>query len=744
MTDLLTEKTFTRRAFVKGGGALVVGFSLAGAATAGRASAATPVRGTMPGPPDMNLLDSWLQINSDNTATVYIGKVELGQGSPTALLQIAAEELDLDMSQVRAARVDTHTTPDQGSTVGSGSIARGGPQVRTASAEARLALLNLASAKLGVPAAQLKVAKGVVSGGGKSTTYGELLGDRLFNVRSTGKAPVKKVSEYRIVGTRVPRLDIPDKISGKYTYVHNVRVPGMLHGRVVRPRGQAAYGTGAKPLSVDESSIKNLPGVQVVRKGDFLGVVSPHEYAAIQAAAQLKVKWSETERLPGNGDIFGQMRRQQTDDTVAVDTGNVDAGFTQAAHVLSQSYSYAYQMHGSMGPCCAIADVHDGTATVLSSTQGVYGLRKKLSSVLDMPEGNIRVQYYEGSGCYGHTAYDDAAEAAALLSQAAGKPVRLQFMRWDEHGWENYGPAQLTDIRGAVDKNGKLVAYDYSVYAVPYFSMESSEELAGGTIPKPGAGRPDTANTGAQYKIANRRVTGKSLPLFEGYLKSIHLRAPLAPQSTFASEQMIDELAHAAGIDPVQFRRQNIADERWLGVLEAVAALAKWEPKVAASRLDSGNVVRGRGIAIAGYARSFAGVVADVEVNKKTGKIVARHMYASQDAGLVVNPAFVENQMEGNLVQATSRALIEEVVTSKKRVTSLDWASYPIIRFKEHPNVSTVIVDRPDIASTGSGEPPTAPTAAAIANAFFDATGVRIRQAPMTPGKVRAALAAAK
>jgi CO/xanthine dehydrogenase Mo-binding subunit len=743
MSELLTDNRFTRTTFLKGSGALVVGFSLTGSALAGKAQAAA-TRGDVAGPPDPNRIDSWLQINADNTATVYVGKVELGQGSPTALLQIAAEELDLDFSQVAKARVDTNTTPDQGSTVGSSSIARGGPQIRQAAAEARSALLGLASAKLGVPASQLSVSRGVVSGAGKSTTYGELIGGRLFNVPFTGKAPQKAVADYKIVGTRVPRLDIPDKMTGKYTYVHNVRVPGMLHGRVVRPRGQAAYGLGAKPLSVDASSIKSLPDVQIVRRGDFIGVVSPHEYAAIQAAAQLKVKWSETEKLPGNGDIFGEMRHKQTDDTVAVNTGNIGAGLKQATKVLSNSYSYAYQMHGALGPNCAVADVKPGSATVLSSTQGVYGLRTKLAAVLKMDESQVRVQYYEGSGCYGHTAYDDVAQAAAVMSQAVGKPVRLQFMRWDEHGWENYGPAQLTDIQAGVDKNGKIVAYDYSVYAIPYFSMESTQELTGSPIPKPGAGRPDVDNTGAQYAIANRRVTGKSLPLLEGYLKTIHLRAPLAPQSTFASEQMIDELAHAVGMDPVEFRRQNIANERWLGVLEAVAALAKWQPKPAASALTDSNVVHGRGIAIAGYARSYAGVVADIEVNKKTGKIVAKHMYASQDAGLVVNPGFVENQMEGNLVQASSRALIEEVVTSKKRVTSLDWASYPILRFKDHPNVSTVLVNRPEIASTGSGEPPTAPTAAAIANAFFDATGVRIRQAPMTPGKVRAALAASK
>jgi CO/xanthine dehydrogenase Mo-binding subunit len=456
------------------------------------------------------------------------------------------------------------------------------------------------------------------------------------------------------------------------------------------------------------------------------------------------VKWAVDAKLPGNGDIFGKMRSETTSDTVQVNTGNVDAAFKAAGVKTVQStYTYDYNNHGALGPMAAIADVKPGSATILTMTQGVYGLRPKLATALGLPESAVRVQYFEGSGCYGPSTYDDVAISAAVMSKATGKPVRLQFMRWDEHGWDTHGPAQLTDVRGAVDASGKIVAYEYTGWGIPYYSLDTALELIGQPIPTPGRGNADTASAGSQYELANRRVTGKSLPLFNGYLKARHLRAPLAPQGTHASEGLIDELAFAAGADPVQFRRDNITDERWLGVLNAAAAAAKWQPRVASSRKQSGNVVTGRGIAIGGFANSFVGVVAEIEVNKKTGKISAKHLYAAQDVGLAVNPALVENQMVGSLIQGTSRALLESVVTSKERITSLDWSTYPSLRFKDAPNVTTVVVNRPDKASSGAGEPSLAPTAAAIANAFFDATGVRIRQAPMTPARVRAVLKSA-
>lgn len=740
MTDLLNEKTFTRRRFVQGSGALVVGFSLAGAATAGRASAAQ-TRSEFTSP-DVSQVDSWVVVHPDNTATIQIGKVELGQGSPTGLMQIAAEELDLGMDQIRTTRVDTSVTPDQGFTAGSSSISRGGPQVAAAAAEARQALLGLASAKLGVPASQLSVAKGIVSGGGKSVSYGDLIGGQLFNVKITGKAPQKKVSDYKVVGTRVPRLDIPAKINGKYTYMQNVRVPGMLHGRIVRPHGQGGYGTGAKPLSVDASSIKHIKGAQIVRKGDFLGVVAPQEFAAIQAAAELKVKWSKSPTMPGDGNVPSALRASQTKDSAAVNTGNVDSALAGAAKTVEASYTNAFQSHGMIGPSCAIADVQNGTATVLCSTQLPYSVRASVAKTLGFDTNAVRLQRYEGSGCYGHSCYDDAVHAAAVMSQAVGKPVRVQFMRWDEHGWDNYGPGMVIDVKAGIDGNGKLVGFDYTSWQQGWMSIETTQELIGVPV-NDSTGNADTDNSAAQYAVANRRVTSKSVPNRQGNLpKVVWLRAPGAPQAVFATEQTIDDLAKAANMDPIAFRRLNSASDRWDAVMDAAATAAGWQTRPPASRVGSGRVLKGQGIAIGGFAKTYAAVIAQVEVDTKTGKISVKHLVGAQDAGLAVNPGLIENQIEGCLTQGCSRALLEEVKFSKTNVTSLDWASYPILRFKDAPKVTPIVVNRPDLPSSGSGEPTTAPVQAAIANAFFDATGKRIREYPMTPARVRAVLGA--
>ena len=740
--SMLEDKRFTRRTFVKGSGALVVGFSLAGAATAGRASAAS-ARGQFVGPPDANAVDSYLEINADNTVTLKIGKVELGQGAPTGLLMIAAEELDMDLSQFHIVRHDTNVTPQQGATVGSASIRRGGVQVRQAAAAARATLLGLASAKLGVPVAALSVSKGVVSGGGKSVTYGELVGGHLFNVKMTGKEQVKKPADYKVVGTRVARIDIPDKVSGTYTYMQNVRVPGMLHGRIVRPHGQGGYGTGAKPLSVDASSIRKIPGAQVVRKGDFVGVVAPHEFGAIQAAAQLKVKWSESPTMPGDGNIASALRASQTKDTAAVNTGNVESALAGAATTVQASYSNGYQSHGMIGPSCAIADVQGGSATILCSTQLPYIVRASVAKTLGLDTNAVRLVRYEGSGCYGHSCYDDAAHAAAVMSQAVGKPVRVQFMRWDEHGWDNYGPAQVIDVKAGIDSTGKLVGFDYTSWQQGWMSVETTQELIGTPVTDP-TGRADTDNSAAQYAVKNRRVTSKSVSSYGGNAlpKAVWLRAPGAPQALFATEQTIDDLAKAANMDPIAFRKLNSASDRWVAVMDAAAKAAGWQNRAPASRVGSGRILKGQGIAIGGFARTFAAIVAQVEVDTKTGKIRVTHLAGAQDAGLAVNPGLIENQIEGCLIQGCSRALLEEVRFSKSRVTSLDWATYPILRFKDAPKLTAIVVNRPDLPSSGSGEPTTAPVPAAIANAFFDATGKRIREYPMTPARVRAVLKA--
>jgi len=751
---------FSRRSFVKGGGALVVGVSFATRANVALAVPALPP--TM----DLSAVDTFLAVHADDTVDVMSGRVELGQGSSTGLLLLVAEELGVGIDRLSFVRHDTSISPDTGGTYGSSSLALAGPRLRSAAATARATLLALASSRLGVPVSSLTVDDGVVSGGGQSVTYGELLGDRLFGVEMSspsidpGVPPAKPVSSYTLVGiAHVPRIDIPAKVTGTYTYVQNVRVPGMLHGRVVRPRGQGAYGAGtaAEILSVDESSIRGFGDARVVRRNDFLGVVASHEYDAIQAAAELKVVYANPPRMAGNGDVYGQMRVFDSAGlapaSLQQDVGDVDTAIAAAAHSVAASYSFDYQAHVPIGPSCAVADVTADSAVVLSNTQDAFRLRSELVGLLGLPLEAIRVEYWEGAGSFGNApARYDAGEAAALMSQLAGAPVRLQFMRWDEHGWDNYSPAFLADVRAASDQSGNLVAIDYSVLAIPEMAGTGVATIQNAGLPldPPGIGLAAIANSGTQYDIANRRVTGKSLPLWNNYFKTSALRGPLTPQTCFACEQMIDELAHAAQVDPYLFRLQNVTAQQvndgfgqWHDALAGVASLSGWEPRVAASSLSSANVVAGRGIALGGFAGSQVGVVAEIEVDRSTGKIRVRHLYAAQVAGLTVYLDGISNQLEGNLVMGTSRALLEQVVDDTRRVTSLDWSTYPILRMQDAPNVTTAIVQRTDLASTGSGEPAQAPITAAIANAFFDATGVRIRQAPMTPGRARAVLAAA-
>jgi len=749
--------TFSRRSFIKGGGALIVGFSLAGKATA----AVSPFASD--GPSDLGQVDSFVAIHADNTASIKTGRVEVGQGTTTGLLLLVAEELDLDIDRLTVVRHDTNVTPNTGGTLGSSSIALAGPRLRSAAATARQTLLGLAAARLGVPVAGLTVQNGVVSGGDASVTYGELIGDKTFNIAMAapsidpGVAPSKPVGSYKLVGiARVPRVDIPAKVAGTYVYVHNVRVPGMLHGRIVRPLGQGAYGDGtaAGIVSVDESSIRGIGDARVVRRGDFVGVVASREFDAIQAATSLKVVYAEPPEMSGSGNLWGQMRAfdeaGQAPARLQVNDGDVDTAIASAARSVSAAYAFHYQGHMPIGPSCALADVTANGALVLANPQDAYRLRDRLAEILTLPVDQVRVQYWEGASTFGNSpSRFDTGEAAAVMSQLAGAPVRLQFMRWDEHGWDNYSPAVLADMRGAVDAHGKIVALDYTALAIPEMAMESvaTSQHVGIPLGTPGIGSANTINNGTQYDIPNRRVTAKSLPLWDNFFKTSALRGPLTPQTCFASEQLVDELAHAAGIDPFEFRLANIgtaqvADgfNQWRDALVAAARLANWQPRVAAAEVSSAGIVTGRGIAIGGFAGSQAAVVAEIEVNRRTGKITAKHMYVAQVAGLAVYLDGVVNQLEGNLIMGTSRALYEEVAFNRYRSTSLDWSTYPIMRFKDHPAVSTAIVQRADLAPTGSGEPSQAPIAAAIANAFFDATGVRIREAPMTPGRVRSVL----
>jgi nicotinate dehydrogenase subunit B len=756
MISAFKATTFPRRDLLKAGGTLIIGFSSGlswrGSLFAQQIDAVGFVAG--PDQPDQNRLDTWLAIHADNTATIYMGFVELGQGSSTALLQIAAEELDMAMSQVKSVRVETHRAPNQGGTVASSSVMRGGPRIRAAAAEARLTLLTLASKRLNVPVDRLSVSNGIVSvtdNAKQSVAYGELIGGKTFGVPFTGKAPVKRPSEYKIVGMRVPRNDIPDKVSGKYVYAQHARVPGMLHGRIVRPRGQSAYGAGAKVINIDESSIRNIPGARVVRKRDFVGVVASKEWDAVRAAQELKVTWDASPTLPGHTGLYEKMRTEKTIDTVAVDRGDVAAALSRATHVVSRTYRCPYQSHAPFGPNCALADVKANSASVLCSTQNIYLTRDKVAKVLGMPVEKIGVQYYEGSGTFGHSCHDDVAEAAAILSQEVGTPVRVQFMRWDEHGWDNYGPAHLAEVRAGIDGDGNIVAYEYHGSQHIWARTETSEQLALGTPAQenetaPSPGRPlgtsqtvTPFNLGAMYDIPNMRLVNRRVS-GQGYLKGQSLRSPLDISFSFASEQAIDELAHLADMDPFLFRQRNTKDPRWLGVLNAAAKAAGWTPRKAASNLSDAELVRGWGIAVGTHITSYAAAVAEIEVDKESGRVVAKHMYGALDAGLTVNPAFVENQISGMLVQAASRMLKEEVTFSETNVTSLDWDTYPILRFEECPEVTTIVVQQLNEKADSAGEEVVGSAAAAIANAFFDATGVRLQEYPLTTNRVLAAL----
>jgi nicotinate dehydrogenase subunit B len=739
----------SRRDILKGG-ALIVGFKIAENIDSPLAQPLLePPTSAIAARPDPAMLDSWIAIHADNTATVFMGKVELGQGTTTGMLQIAGEELDLDMSQLSAARIDTDVTLNQGPSVASLSIMNNGPQLRAAAAEARQALLHLAAARLGVPVERLTVAKGVVTVIGapsRAVTYGELIGDRRFNVMMTGTAPQKPVAAYKLVGMRVPRVDVPDKVSGRYVYMQHVRVPGMLHGRIVRPRGQGAYGAGAKVVSFDRNSIADVPGARVVRKGDFLGVVAVREWDAVRAAEKLKVTWDVPRLLPAEEKLFDAMRNSRTVDSVIVATGDVPSALARATHVAAATYYGPYQSHAPFAPSCALADVTAERALVMCSTQFPDGVRNMLAETLGLAADQVRVQYYEGAGVFGRACHDDATLAAAIMSQAAGRPVRVQFMRWDELGWDNYGPAHLADLRAGIDADGNIVGFEYHGWHHGWNTGETSQELALGAPVQPppsgGARLVNKATLSAIYAMPNVRLINHHVPGLDGFLKGGNLRSPMDLSISFASEQTIDELAHAVRMDPVTFRRRNITDPRWRGVMDAVVQAAAWTPRVANSVASTARIATGRGIALGTHIVSRGAAVADIMVDRETGEINVTHLYGALDAGLAVNPALIENQIEGMLIQAASRALIEEVRFTSTNVTSLDWKSYPVLRFADHPEVTPIVVQRLDEPSTGAGEEVMGAAVGAIANAVFDAIGVRLRLYPMTPDRVRAALKA--
>jgi CO/xanthine dehydrogenase Mo-binding subunit len=530
----------------------------------------------------------------------------------------------------------------------------------------------------------------------------------------------------------------------------------MLHGRIVRPRGQGALGPSPKVISIDESSIADLPNARIIRKLNFIGVVAPLEWDAVRAAQALKVVWDVPATLPGSDGLADHFRRVaaagKTNDDLVID-GDV-SDLEKYSHVFKASYFGPYLSHGTMVPNCAVASVTSEGAVVMSSSQSVYGTRSQVARVLGIPEKNVRVQYYPGSCTFGMSCYDDCAAAAAILSQGAGKPVRLQFMRWDEFGWDNYCPPHLADVRAAVDANGKLMAFDYTGWSHGYVNRSTTTaQMVTGEPLSPGKQTPSGTNRlrltmNEMYNIPVRRILDHDV-YGPGLLKGGFLRSPLDPHYFFAAEQTLDHLAYMAKLDPVEFRRRNISDRRWLGVIEAAAKAANWKPRVAASGVSSVNIATGRGFAIGTHhvpignqedRMTYAAAVVEVQVNKQNGVVTSTHVYPVMDCGLAVNPMLVENQLVSQAIHGTSIALMEGVKFNAERVTSLDWSTYQILRFGEAPAVTPTVVQQLLEQSSGAGEESLPAVVAATANAIFDATGVRIYEFPMTPDKVLGAL----
>jgi CO/xanthine dehydrogenase Mo-binding subunit len=747
----------TRRQFLKGTGVLIVSFNLLPPTGKVFAQFAKLPSGDI----DPTSLDSWLAITSDGNVTFYTSKVEIGTGTITALAQFVAEELDVPLDKIKMDSGDTTRTVEQGSTVGSRTIERAGPQVRQAAAAARQQLLKLASAQLGAPVDKLTVVDGVVTVAGdpsKKISYGQLIGGKKFNTRITATgtgwdmkvAPEVKAKDpktYKIVGQPLKRFEIPRKVTGEHDYIHDVRIPGMLHGRVVRPPV-----INTEPVSIDQDSIRSIPGlVMIVREGKFVGVVAKTEWAAIKAARALKVTWSKpTSKVPATPDeVFAYLKNTKPARTLkAVDKGNVAAALGQGKKTYEATYRWPFQMHGMIGPSCSIADVKGDVATIWSGPQGPFRTRSTVARILGLKEQNVRIIYHEASGSYGRMSTDDGAEDAALLSRAAGAPVRVQWSRQDEHGWEPKGPAQLDAVKAAVDGGGKLTAWDFADYSQPWTASGSTPLLASlqvGFSPTNPGGSNGTQSSGAIYGIDNQLIQAHHInwhfpePI---PLRTSNLRAPGDVARCFASEGFIDEIAADLKIDPLEYRLTHLSgNKRGADCLKAAADKAGWQKRPSPAPASTGNIAKGRGIALTNRANTYVAAVAEVEVNKTTGQVAVKRIACAHDCGLMVNPDGVMNQVEGNVIQGVSRAMYEEVTfDANGGVTSLDWATYPILRFPDLPQLDVMLINRPEMQPLGAGEGATIPPAAAIANAIYDAVGVRLREGPFTPKRVLAAM----
>lgn len=699
-------------------------------------------------------LDSWLAIMPDGSVTGFTGRNDSGQGKETAFAQVIAEELDVRVSTVLMVMGDTARTNDQGGSFASDGLLDGARPLRHAAAEARAFLLRLASTRLNVPVEQLRTHDGAVLVAAVSSrriTYAGLVGGRRFDVKLNvtgsgrsldiiGTVPVKDPKTYTIVGTSVPRFDIPAKVSGTYARVQNVRLPGMLHGRLVPP---PAYGAEVVRFGGLKEPIDGV--IKVVRKDNFVAVVARDEWTAIRGARSVDVTWSTPQHLV-TGDLFDAMRKMPANAPVrAVPLeGDVEAALAVAQTKLQATYDFPIQNHGMMGPSCAVADVRPGEVTLYSGTQYPVITRRNVAAMLGVPLESVRVIWHQTAGCYGRMTMDDSVSAAALLSQAVGAPVRVQFMREDEHAWEPHIAPYTFAMRAGMDANGHVTVWDQDVWTWGLGPQAELPWILSGTAP-PNPGRFSFAKIGGgdapTYKFANQRSTGH--PITTPMVRSIDMRSPGYIQANFANESFVDELAAKAGKDPIQFRLEHALEGRAVDVLHAVERLSKWErrPSPSAAARGSGRIARGRGVAVvSGQKSTWVATVAEVEVDRLTGVVRPTRMFVAVDAGLIVNPDGLRNQIEGATLFGTSRALKEELTWNASAVTSTNWANYPILRFTDVPDVEIVTIDRIEQPPGGIGEPPNTTAPAAIGNAVFDATGVRLRRVPFTSTRVKLAL----
>ena len=761
----------SRRDFLTSGGALVVSFSSLAALADDLGVAQGPF-----GTQDQRVarqLDSWLAIAADGRVTAYTGKCELGQGIYTAQTQLVAEELSVPLSRVTLIQCDTSVSPDQGTTSGSQSTPTNFNEANLgqACATAREALLRLGSTQLGTPVDQLTIVDGVISVQGDASRwvgYGDLVGGKAFNLTVSTTAKRKPASEWRVLGKPAGRVDLPAMATGTFEFVHNVRLPGMLHGRVVRPPA-----VGATLVSVDQESIRDLPGVvNVFVRKNFVGVVCEKPWQAIQAAAQLKATWTAGAGLPNQREFYTQLRNQTPSrDTLLVNSKDVDATLAGAATVLKATYLHPYQMHASIGSSCAVADVQGGKATIWSPTQSAYPTRSGSALLLGLPVEHVRVIFTRGSGCYGINGADTVSYDAALLSQAVGKPVRVQLSRRDEMAWENYGVAFVIDQRAGVGADGAILAWDYEGWSPTLGGRPGSDrpgnvitgQLAGfepapfaprSPAPDPGGAFNNNSNAAPSYVagcvggrcggagvITSERVLSHTVrsPFFTG-----PLRSPSRLQNTFAHESFMDEIAAHVKADPVAYRLRHLSDARLSHVVQEAAKAARWDarpsPKPLAART---GVVSGRGLSCVVYEgdNGYVAMVAEVDVDQATGRVHATRFCVAQDCGPISNPDGMRNQIEGGALQGMSRCLGEEVTWDDQKVTSIDWRTFHSLPLGfELPVIESVLINRTGVEATGAGETAITIVAAAIGNAIFDATGARVREVPFTPDRVKAAL----